>query len=160
MVSDSISKADNISKARKTVLAYMDAMNTLDLPKIMSLHTEDYRHQMLPLSLKVPVMDNAGYEAYFKKDLPLFHTYECFINDLIEDYKQKKIVVYARDRADTDLGEYRCEYMLTFFLTDDGTKLKRMHEWVDPSIAVPWVTKLRKLLAENEAQKEQAASML
>jgi hypothetical protein len=76
-------------------------------------------------------MDNATYLAYFFAIIPYFRNFTVKINGIIEDAKANKIAVWAKSTVDTDIGPYKNEYMLVFYLDERGEKVERMLEFVD-----------------------------
>lgn len=98
-------------------------------------------------------MNNEAYEAYFGQMLPYFRNFKVTINDVFEDEKDNKVVVWARSIADTDLGPYANEYMLVFYMNEAGDKVDKFLEFVDASNSLTFFPKLRQYIAEQEAQK-------
>jgi len=52
--------------------------------------------------------------------------------------------VWAGSTVDTDIGPYKNEYMLVFYLDERGEKVGRMLEFVDSANSVEFFPKLRK----------------
>jgi ketosteroid isomerase-like protein len=89
-------------------------------------------------------MDNATYSAYFSAMMPYFRNFTVKVNDIIEDARANKVAVWAESTADTDIGPYKNEYMLVFYLDERGEKVERMLEFVDSANSVEFFPKLRK----------------
>jgi hypothetical protein len=60
-------------------------------------------------------MDNATYEAYFSSMLPYFKDFTVTIDDLVEDERENKVVLWARSTASTVIGPYANEVGLYIF---------------------------------------------
>ena len=97
-------------------------------------------------------MNNEAYEAYFSAILPYFRDFKVTVNDIFEDEKENKVVVWARSTADTDLGPYANEYMLALYMNEAGDKIDRFLEFVDSNNSVQFIPRLRKYIAEKEGQ--------
>jgi hypothetical protein len=98
-------------------------------------------------------MNNEEYEKYFGMMLPYFRDFRVTINDVFEDEKDNKVVVWAKSTADTDLGPYSNEYMLVFYMNEAGDKVDKFLEFVDASNSLTFFPKLRQYIADHEAKK-------
>ena len=52
-------------------------------------------------------------------------------------------MIHASSMADTKIGPYANEYALSLTLTDDGTKVLRFDEFVDPGYSARFMTALK-----------------
>jgi len=97
-------------------------------------------------------MNNEEYEAYFGKMIPYFRNFKVVINDIFEDEKENKVMIWAQSTADTDLGPYANEYMLAFYMNEAGDKVDRFLEFVDSSNSVNFFPKLQQYIVETEGK--------
>ncbi|KAK0658000.1 hypothetical protein B0T16DRAFT_317341 [Cercophora newfieldiana] len=138
-----------MSARRQTVLAVLDAYNSWDIGKLTSLRAPECVHQVLPASLDRPPMSNSEYDTYFSTVMLMFRNFRVEVNDMIEDLGNEKVVVWAKSTAETDIGPYRSEYMLVFYLNNKGDKVTRFLEFVDSAVAKDFLPKLRRHIAEG-----------
>ena len=101
-------------------------------------------------------MNNEAYETYFSPLLPYFRDFKVTINDIFEDEKANKVVIWAQSTAITDLGPYKNKYMLALYMNEAGDKEDRFLEFVDSTNSVEFLPKLRKYIAENEGKAKSA----
>jgi hypothetical protein len=101
-------------------------------------------------------MNNETYESYFAAMLPYFRDFTVTVNDIFEDEKANKVVIWARSTANTDLGPYTNEYMLVFYMNEAGDKIDRFLEFVDSNNSVEFFPKLKKHIAEKQGKAKEA----
>ncbi|KAF9059486.1 hypothetical protein BDP27DRAFT_1310838 [Rhodocollybia butyracea] len=142
-----------MSQRRQTALAIIDAYNNWDLPAILSFRDSNCIHQILPKSLNRPPLSNSDYETYFTPWLKAFTNFHVTINDIFEDEKENKIVLWAQSTSDSVIGPYDNEYMLAFYFNEDGDKVVRMLEFVNSTVSVDFFPRLRKYF-EGEGAAE------
>jgi hypothetical protein len=99
-------------------------------------------------------MNNEAYEAYFSQMIPHFRNFKVVINDIFEDEKENKVVVWAQSTADTSIGPYANEYMLVFYINEAGDKVDKFLEFVDAGNT--FFPKLRKYIAESEGKVKES----
>ncbi|KAI0472149.1 hypothetical protein GGR56DRAFT_657149 [Xylariaceae sp. FL0804] len=95
------------SQRRQTALACIAAYNQWSLPAIMSLRSDDCVNEILPKSLRMPPMDNRAYAAFFSGNMPRFRDFRVVVDDVVEDERGNKLVVWAHSTAATDVGPYQ-----------------------------------------------------
>ena len=101
-------------------------------------------------------MNNEAYEAYFGQMIPHFRNFKVVINDIFEDEKENKVVVWAQSTADTVIGPYANEYMLAFYMNEAGDKVDKFLEFVDSTNSVTFFPKLRKYIVESEGKVKES----
>jgi hypothetical protein len=89
-------------------------------------------------------MGNGTSSAYFFSIILYFRNFTVKINNIIEEAKVNKVAVWAESTADTDIGPYKNEYMLVFYLDERGEKVERILEFVDSANSVEFSPTLRK----------------
>jgi hypothetical protein len=88
--------------------------------------------------------------------MPYFRNFKVTINDIFEDEKGNKVMVWAQSTADTDIGPYANEYMLAFYMNEKGDKVDKFLEFVDVSNSLDFFPKLEKYIAENGSKATRA----
>jgi len=71
------------------------------------------------------------------------------MDDLYEDEKNNVVVIWARSTANTPVGPYANEYMLTLYMTKDQKKVKTFLEFVDIGVSRDFFPKLNAWVAAN-----------
>ncbi|KAJ3577436.1 hypothetical protein NPX13_g3131 [Xylaria arbuscula] len=100
-------------------------------------------------SLGRPPMNNAEYKAYFSPLMPLFQEFTVTINDLVEDEKENKVVMWAKSTATTAIGPYANEYVIILHMNESGDKIAKFIEFVDSQFSATFFAKLREHLAQQ-----------
>lgn len=98
-------------------------------------------------------MDNATYRKYFGSMMPLFHTFDVTIHELVEDDKANKTTIWCSSKADTVLGPYGNEYMMLLYFNDSGDKVEKVIEFVDSDYSKVFFGRLMKHAAEQQPPK-------
>lgn len=93
-------------------------------------------------------MDNEAYKAFVSAMMPYFRNFHVTVHDLIEDAAQNKICIWASSTADTDIGPYANEYMVTLHFNEAGDKVDRFFEFVDSANSVEFYPRLREYVAQ------------
>ena len=57
--------------------------------------------------------------------------------------------MHASSEASTVLGAYGNEYMLVLHMTEDGSKVERIYEFVDSGYGADYMRRLREAMAES-----------
>ncbi len=99
-------------------------------------------------------MTNEEYKESFKAIMPYFRNFTVKGNDVVEDEKENKVVVWAHSTADTDIGPYSNEYMLVFHFNEAGDKIERFLEWVDSGFSKDFFSRLREYIAQKGTTAE------
>ncbi|ORY71826.1 uncharacterized protein BCR38DRAFT_418164 [Pseudomassariella vexata] len=141
-----------MSQRRQTALAAIDSYNQWSISAIMAFRDPSCTHEILPKSLNQPLMDNKKYEAYFSSMIPAFKSFKVVVQDVFEDEKENKVVVWAESTADSVIGPYANEYMLAFYFNEAGDKVVRMLEFVDSKNSAVFFPKLKGWFEERAAE--------
>ncbi|KAF3768081.1 hypothetical protein M406DRAFT_329121 [Cryphonectria parasitica EP155] len=151
--------AEDTSPRRKLAIQVIDSYRSWDLDKIMSLRADDCVTVILPKSLGQPEMDNAAYRKFFSFSLPLFQDFNPQIQDIIEDEKGNKVTLWCTSTADTVIGPYANEYMITLHFNEACDKVVRFLEFVDSHVAKTHFEGMRKFVEAKEAEKAKEARL-
>ncbi|KAF8848016.1 hypothetical protein BDZ45DRAFT_606562 [Acephala macrosclerotiorum] len=139
-----------MSQRRKTVLAAIEGYNSWEIDNIMAPRHPDAIHEILPKTLERPIMNNTHYRSYFSAIMPYFRNFHVVINDLIEDPIQNKVAIWAKSTGSTDIGGYSNEYMLMFYLDEEGKSITRSLEFVDSAVTTLYMVELGKFIREKK----------
>ena len=130
----------------ETGCAVIDGYNAWKPEAIMAYRTSDCIHQILPASLGRQPMNNEQYLASLTPIIPAFKNFHITATNTVVDEEARKVVMHAYSTATTDLGDYSNEYMLVLQMTEDGTKVVRLEEFVDSKYSAEYLPRLRKHL--------------
>ena len=83
---------------------------------------------------------------------PYFRNFKVLINEIFEDEKANKVVVWAKGTAETDLGPYKNEYIYMFHFDERGEKLEKFLEFVDSSSSLGFWPRLKQYIEEKDGQ--------
>ena len=141
------------SKRVQTAFDVLDGFKEWTVEGVTRWNGPGFQHQVLPLSRGAAVKDAAAWKTYFKSIEPLFRGFTPVINDLYEDEKKNAVVIWARSTANTPIGPYANEYMLTLYMTKDQKKVETFLEFVDIGVSRDFFPKLNAWVAANPSLK-------
>ena len=80
--------------------------------------------------------------------LPHFYSLKATIHSITTDTESNRIVIHASSAADTIAGPFNNEYIFILHVTDDGSKLKEVEEYIDSFKAKEQNPRLRAAIAK------------
>ena len=131
------------TRQRQTADAAIEAMNNMDPETFISLRSPNCMRSIHPASLKIPPSTNAQFAAQLNSLKPIFRNFSLTVTELVEDVEQRKICMWLLARADTDVGEYRNEYLWLMEFDESGEKIVGTKEFVDVGMARDFWPKLK-----------------
>lgn len=151
--------ASSLSRARllQTAFAFLESYNSWDVPSILSVRSLDCLHHTLPATLLVPPRTNSEYASFLEPMLPVFRAvrFEA-IHDkqTLVDVEARKVVMHCRSTAVTDVGQYENEYVFILTMSEDGTLLDEIVEFIDSACT----QNFRARILSNTAEAKVASS--
>ncbi|PSR79371.1 hypothetical protein BD289DRAFT_485587 [Coniella lustricola] len=142
-----------LSPRSKLATEMIGAYRSWDLDKIISLRADDCITTILPKSLEVPPMKNDEYKKFFSFSMPLFKNFNPKIIDIVDDEKANKVAVWCESTADSVVGPYTNEYVITMHFNETCDKVVRFYEFVDSHRAKTHFAQLREWSTAQEAAK-------
>lgn len=140
--------ASQQSTLLQTAHRVLSSYDTWDMEAILAPRTPDCTMRVLPLRLNRPVLSNQEYSHHFTASFkPHFKNFHLEVLDTTEDPARHKVVFHARSTAETPVGPYGNEYMITLQMTDDDLHVKEIKEFVDSQYGAEFMGKLRAHLA-------------
>lgn len=103
-------------------------------------------------------MNNEEYRKFFGASIPLFTNFNPVIIDITDDEKANKVAVWCRSTADSVVGPYTNEYVLTMHFNETCDKVVKFYEFVDSHRARTHFVQLREWVEAQEAAKTAAKS--
>ncbi|KAK7448502.1 hypothetical protein VKT23_013763 [Stygiomarasmius scandens] len=136
-----------------TASALISAYNAWDLDAILSdsWRSPSCIHQILPLSLGQPAMDNTFYRHYLRTFMSTFRNLTVTVKDTIVDEKQRRVLMWASSKAETDIGPYANEYALILKCDEDG-RVVWVGEFLDSQYTIAFFIKLREHMASKSKE--------
>lgn len=140
-----------------TAHGFLSAYNQWTVQAIMSIRSPICIHYTLPASLRVPPRPNDEYAAFMEPMLAVFRSVHFSMvadDDAVVDVERRQVVLHCRNRADTDAGEYANEYMFSLTISEDGTKIDRIVEFIDAAYTAEFkarITSARESMKDDNA---------
>lgn len=143
-----------------TARTFIDAYRTWTVDAIMEHRSPDCISRILPASRKYAPMNNAEYEAFFSRTMPLIQNFTPieFEDETMVDTEKRKVFMHLRSTADTVVGAYANEYSLVMTMTEGGDKVCDFMEFVDSAYSEEFFPRLRAKLEQDRAKAEAGAS--
>ncbi|KAI1827436.1 hypothetical protein F4861DRAFT_364460 [Xylaria intraflava] len=130
----------NVSKSRRmqTIDALLDGYGSLSVTRLLEPLAPEFHHQTLPESLGMPVRDRAGFAKHAAGIFGLFEAFRMVPRTVIDDAQAGVVAVEAQMLGTLKWGggEWRNECVLMVRLTDDGSQVLDIREFVDSAKAV------------------------
>lgn len=147
----------NPSRARlvQTAVDFISSYNAWTVESILSIRSPSCVHRTLPATLNVPSRSTAEYAVFMAPMLSIFRGVHFSIVDAKEtvvDVEARKVVLHCSNRADTDAGEYRNEYMFTLTMSEDGLLVDEIVEFIDAAYTVDFKRRIASAVAERNTR--------
>ena len=134
----------------QTALRVMEGYNKWDIEAILAPRDVLCTQVVLPMALNRLPQTNDEYRQGFSSIMHLFTGFHVTIHEIVEDPKRNSVLIHASSKATTPLGPYANEYMIVFNLTDDHERVLHIKEFVDSSVSVNVMSKLREYAAAQK----------
>lgn len=110
----------------------------------MTYRSADCITRIIPESLNYPVMNNEQYSRFFSPMIPLFRNFTITVDEeyTVVDVERRKVCMHLRSKADTDVGDYSNEYIFSFTMTEDGSRVCEMVEYSDSAFSKSFFPRL------------------
>jgi hypothetical protein len=148
----------------QTANSYITGFNTNTAEGIIASRTADCKQIILPASCpppwKNPPRSNAEYQAFILPGFKHLRNLNIFIadgEDMIVDDVSRKVVLPLQATGETDHGPYTNEYMMVLKMTEDGTQIKEVVEFIDSAtvrdLAASMASQIKEAYGTGEEQK-------
>jgi hypothetical protein len=156
-----MSRMTQTTSSRKVLLStasrFITAYNQWTVESIISIRSSGCIHHTLPATLQVPPRSKADYATFIEPMLSVFRKVEFSIideDDTIVDVQARKVVLHCVNRADTDAGEYRNEYIFCLTITEDGEQVDDIVEFIDTAYTADFKRRITLAQKANESTGE------
>lgn len=132
------------SQRLQTVHNLLDGYGSLSVSTLTSPLADDFKHQVLPESLGMPARDKASFEQHAAGIFSVFESFAMIPKAVFEDSERNAVVVSARMQGTLKggKGEWRNECVMMVTLSEDGTKVLEVQEFVDSAKALEMRAKM------------------
>ena len=140
----------------KTVDGYLAGFNTNTAEGLIAHRHPDCKHTIVPTSTQNPVRSNAEYQAMIAPGFQAMKNFRLKIADgwtPLVDEVERKVVLYLTSTAETPIGEYRGEYMFALGMSEDGTQIVDVFEFVDSAMLGDFMPRMIKWMQDNVGDK-------
>lgn len=122
----------------RTTEALLDGYSSLNIDELMAPLSSDFSHQVLPESLGMPVRNANQFAEHAAKIISVFSQFRMSPKAIFEDQEQNAVVVHARMEGTLkgSKGEWLNECVMIICLSEDGTRVVQIKEFVDSAKAV------------------------
>lgn len=122
----------------KTANSYIAGFNTNTAEGVIACRTADCKQTILPSSVpppwSSPPRTNEEYQAFVVPGFKMIRNVQISLaegEDMLVDEVSRKVLLHLTSTGETDFGPYANEYMIVLKMTDDGTLIKEIVEFID-----------------------------
>lgn len=122
----------------KTTQALLDGFSSLDVDQLTAPLSSDFTHQVLPESLGMPVRNKKQFAKHAAEVFSVFSEFRMNPKAMFEDQGQNVVVVHAGMKGilKSSHEEWLNECMMIICLSEDGTEVVKITEFVDSAKAI------------------------
>lgn len=154
------------STQRRTALSWLQTFETLDLETNLALRTLDCLHTMAPASMGFPPnKTNSQFAEHFLGVTSLMSSFPVTPQEVFEQEGSNQVTIWATSNAvfreqvkDYDDPKvdwtYQGEYMFLFFFDENGTRIKRIVEFIDSQRVVGVMGLIQRARRNLEAREK------
>ncbi|KAK7702279.1 hypothetical protein SLS64_009857 [Diaporthe eres] len=122
----------------KTANSYIEGFNTNTAEGVIASRTADCRQVIRPSSVpppwNSPPRTNEEYQAFVVPGFKILRNVRIGLaegEDMLVDEASRKVLLHLTSTGESDFGPYANEYMIVLKMTDDGTLIKEIVEFID-----------------------------
>lgn len=126
------------SPRMKIVKTLLDGYSSLDVDRLTAPLSSNFSHQVLPESLGMPVRNAKQFAGHAAQIFSIFSEFRMILKDIFEDQAQSAVIVHARMEGilKGSSEEWLNECVMVICLSEDGTQVVKVTEFVDSAKAV------------------------
>lgn len=122
----------------QTANSYIAGFNTNTAEGVIACRTADCRQIIRPSSVpppwNSPPRTNEEYQAFVVPGFKMVRNIRIGLaegEDMLVDEVSRKVLLHLTSTGETDFGPYANEYMIVLKMTEDGTQIKEIVEFID-----------------------------
>jgi hypothetical protein len=128
----------NVSRSNrlKAAYKYLDSYRELSADALLRHLAPEFTHQVLPSSLEMAKRDRKAFSAHASGVTSIFKEFAMVPQVMYEDSERNVVVAYCKMIGQLNgLGSWENECVLFLQISDDGTKIVELKEFVDSARA-------------------------
>ncbi|KAJ9604944.1 hypothetical protein H2200_010333 [Cladophialophora chaetospira] len=140
-------RAELLHTAKNLFVTY----NKWNVEDIMAIRTSDCTHRVLPSSLGQAPLDNDAFRRFVENlmlGIPKGFNFTIDEKTPLVDESARKVVVFAKSKAETVAGPYANEYIFVVTVDESGNKIAGVEEFVDATIVKDFLPKFEEAMAK------------
>lgn len=116
-----------------TVNALLDGYGSLSVSRLLEPLADDFHHQVLPESLQMKKRNKEEFARHARGMFDIFDSFRMIPQFMTEDAQRGVVVVHAHMQGMIRVifEEWRNECVMIIRLSEDGTKIIEVQEFVD-----------------------------
>ncbi|KAI1423561.1 hypothetical protein F5Y12DRAFT_716186 [Xylaria sp. FL1777] len=130
----------DVSRLRRmqTIDTLLDGYSSLSVAKLLEPLAPDFHHQTLPESLGMPIRDRDAFAKHAEGVFGLFQEFKMIRKTVVDDAAAGIVVIDAQmlGTLTGGKGEWNNECVMMVRLTEDGSKVLDIREFVDSTKAI------------------------
>lgn len=137
----------------KTANSYIDGFNTNTAEGVIASRTADCRQVIRPSSVPPPFSTeprtNKEYQDFVVSGFKMMRNLRLRLaegEDMLVDEVARKVLLHLTSTGESDFGPYANEYMIVLTMTEDGTLIKEIMEFIDSATSRDFATTLAQLV--------------
>lgn len=122
----------------QTANSYIAGFNTNTPEGVIACRTADCKQIIRPSSVpppwNSPPRTNGEYQAFVVPGFKMVRNIRISLaegEDMLVDEVSHKVLLHLTSTGETDFGPYANEYMIVLKMTEDGTQIKEIVEFID-----------------------------
>jgi hypothetical protein len=122
----------------QTANSYIAGFNTNTAEGVIACRTADCKQVIRPSSVpppwNSPPRTNEEYQGFIVPGFKMLRNVQIGLakgENMLVDEVSRKVLLHLTSTGETDFGPYANEYMIVLKMTDDGTQIKEIVEFID-----------------------------
>ncbi|KAF7513031.1 hypothetical protein GJ744_011297 [Endocarpon pusillum] len=116
---------------KATANQFVEAANSLDMDRMIAVRSPDCVAYILPKSLAREPMSNEKFRQTYTGMVSNFRHLAYQVQSTVVDTTLNTVVMHIIADGETIAGPWLNEYMYTLQMTEDGTQVRGIHEFID-----------------------------
>lgn len=122
----------------QTANSYIEGFNTNTAEGVIACRTADCKQVIRPSNVpppwNSPPRTNEEYQGFILPGFKMVRNIKISLaegEDMLVDEVSRKVMLHLTSTGETDFGTYANEYMIVLKMTDDGTLIREIVEFID-----------------------------
>lgn len=139
----------------QTAYAVCESYSSLSPDKLSSHFAEGFHHVALPSTLGMPTRSKEDFQKHAQMIFGVFETFRMTPQEVFEDPAKNTVIVHAKMGGDLfkGLGDYENEVILIMQMTEDGSQVVKLTEFVDTATGFKLREKLSSVMGQGKGEE-------